>query len=137
MERKPRKMISIICPDCNEERQARADAKRKSNRCIKCSVLNTRQQCGDVLHGLSTHPLYIRYIGMKRRCKDPQKRKSYLDKGVRVCDEWSSNFLAFFEWSVKNGFNESLELDRIDNSGGYSPENCRWITHQQNCCNKG
>lgn len=74
---------------------------------------------------------------MKRRCKDINKRNSYLDKGIIVCDEWSNNFLAFYDWSILNGFSPNLEIDRIDNNGNYSPENCRWITHHENCLNKG
>lgn len=134
---KLRKMINIICPDCNISREARADVKRQSDRCIICSVKNTRIQNGDILHHLSTHPLYIRWAGMKRRTKDPLKAKSYLDKGISVCEEWSVNFLAFYEWSLANGYKEDLEIDRINNDGNYCPENCRWITHQQNMNNKG
>ena len=134
--KRQRKTIEITCPDCNQTRQSRTDIKRKSNRCMKCSILNTRMNCGDILHGLRTHPLYIRWSGMKRRCKDLVKRKSYMDKGVVVCNEWANNFVTFFEWSLKNGFEEGLELDRINNNGNYCPENCRWITHQQNCMNK-
>jgi len=131
-----RKKVEIVCPDCSEKRLSRADIKRKTDRCNKCSMRFIRKEKGDILHGLHRHPLYIRWAGMKARCKDEDKRSSYLDKGIKVCDEWSNNFLSFYDWSNANGFSTDLEIDRIDNNGNYCPENCRWITHQENCMNK-
>lgn len=131
-----RKKIEIECPDCKKVRNVRIDQKRKTDRCQVCSIKNTRIEKGDILHSLSTHPLYIRWVGMKRRVNDPVKRKSYLDKGVIVCEEWKNNFLNFYEWSVASGFESNLELDRIDNDGNYCPANCRWISHKENCWNK-
>jgi len=132
-----RKKIDIVCPDCNITRKARADVKRKTDRCNVCSIRHTRILNGDILHHLSTHPLYIRWMGMKQRVKDPSKASSYLDKGIIVCQEWSINFLSFYEWSLTNGFSDELEIDRINNDGNYCPENCRWISHKENCNNKG
>ena len=71
---------------------------------------------------------------MRRRCKDPAKANSYLNKGVTVCDEWL-DYREFYEWSINNGFDEALEIDRIDADKGYSPDNCRWITHYENVQN--
>jgi len=132
-----RKRIEIVCPDCNEIRLSRADIKRKTDRCNKCNVRFIREEQGEILHGLSKHPLFKRWVGMRHRCTDVDKRNSYLDKGIVVCDEWSNDFLAFYNWSNLNGFSPDLEIDRIDNDGNYSPENCRWITHRENCLNKG
>jgi hypothetical protein len=133
---KDRKKEDILCPDCNIIRQARSDVKRKTNRCNICSIKYIRKKNGDILHNLSTHPLYIRWLGMRRRVIDPLKANSYLNKGIIVCDEWNNNFLPFYEWSLKNGFKEDLEIDRINNNGNYCPENCRWISHKENCQNK-
>lgn len=133
---KNRKRIEIECPDCKNIRIARADVKRKTDRCIRCNIRFIRTEKGDILHSLSTHPLYIRWSGMKNRVKDPKKKYSYMDKGVIICKEWMDNFLQFYDWSILNGFREDLELDRIDNNGNYCPENCRWITHKENCNNK-
>jgi hypothetical protein len=131
-----RKKIDILCPDCNIIRNVRADVKRLSDRCCKCNMRKIRMDKGEVLHGLSTHPLYIRWKGMNRRVIDIKKRNSYLDKNIIVCDEWKNNFLSFYDWANSNGFKEDLEIDRIDNNGNYCPENCRWISHIENCNNK-
>lgn len=78
-------------------------------------------------HGMSKTRLYSVWAGMKQRCLN-QNHESYHDygaKGVRVCDEWMS-FEPFRDWALSNGYNDELEVDRIDCMGDYSPTNCRF-----------
>jgi len=71
---------------------------------------------------------------MKSRCK---RYPTYLEKDIRVCDEWIASYEEFRDWALKNNASPELELDRADNNGNYEPSNCRWITHAENCRNKG
>ena len=61
--------------------------------------------------------------------------KYYGGKGVTVCEEWR-DFDAFAEWALSNGYSDKLTLDRIDGRKNYSPENCRWITLEEQQRNK-
>jgi DNA invertase Pin-like site-specific DNA recombinase len=49
-----------------------------------------------------------------------------------VCSEWKQSKEAFFEWAIKNGYAEGMELDRRDVDGDYHPANCRFIPHREN-----
>lgn len=62
--------------------------------------------------------------------------ESYGGRGIKVCDEWLSSHDAFEEWCISHGWRKGLEIDRIDNDGDYTPENCRFVTKQDNCNNR-
>jgi len=89
-------------------------------------------------HGLRRHRLYNIWDNMKRRCSNPQTTPYdwYGGRGIMVCQEWQENFQAFYDWAMANGYEEGLEIDRINNDGNYEPGNCRWVTHQTNCQNR-
>lgn len=60
---------------------------------------------------------------------------NYAKRGITVCKEWR-RFKPFEEWSLANGYKKGLQLDRIDNDKGYSPENCRFVSSTQNIRNR-
>lgn len=82
--------------------------------------------------------LYTIYCSMKSRCQNSKNEhyKFYGGKGIKVCDEWKTDYSNFREWALKNGYSPELSIDRIDVNGNYEPNNCRWVTKQEQANNK-
>ena len=85
--------------------------------------------------------------GMHWRCYNihASNYNNYGGRGIIVCKEWKSSgdknphdpgFLNFVNWAIENRWEEGLQLDRIDNDGPYSPENCRWVKQNINLSNR-
>lgn len=80
------------------------------------------------------------YYAMVSRCTNPKnsEARNYFERGIRVCDRWSDpehGFDNFYE-DMGSSYKHGLTLDRINVNEGYSPENCRWITMQEQSFNK-
>lgn len=71
---------------------------------------------------------------MKQRCKNPnhQDYKYYGGKGIKICQEWRKDFMAFRKWAIANGYKKDLVIDRINNDEDYKPDNCQFITSSEN-----
>ena len=85
-------------------------------------------------HGLTETRLYRIFTNMKQRCYNPNNPKyaNYGGKGVEVCNEWLDNFQTFYDWAMANGYHDYLTIDRIDSDSKYAPDNCRWVSHDEN-----
>lgn len=115
----------------------------KDRRVKSCGCMReffNRQQA--TKHGFATkgniHPIYNSYKGMKDRCYKPKvdNKKYYFDKNIKVCKEWMDNFQSFYDWSIINGWENGLSIDRIDGDKDYCPENCRWATTETQSRNR-
>ena len=85
-----------------------------------------------IKHGGSGTDLYNVWKSMRQRCRNKHSHdyKWYGKNGVEVCSEWD-DFNAFRDWAFESGYIKGLTIDRIDPSGSYTPENCRWVTIQE------
>ena len=77
--------------------------------------------------------IYNIWVKIKSRCYNENDIcfYNYGARGIAVCDEWKDDFQAFYDWSMANGYDDSLTIDRIDNNKCYEPNNCRWATQKQ------
>jgi len=115
----------------------------KSCGCLNLEVQRESLANRNRTHNLSgnnseTRKFYHLYVSIKNRCYDVDKPNfhNYGGRGIKMCDEWLNNIFAFIEWCKVNGYKKGLQLDRINNDGNYTPDNCRFITHKENQNNK-
>ena len=75
---------------------------------------------------------------IRRRCYNPNDKvyHTYGGRGIKIHQGWLENQDSFVEWALQNGFDRKLQIDRIDTNGPYSPENCRFVTSQENNRNR-
>jgi hypothetical protein len=126
---KSRKSYWKCLCSCGNETTVRSDCLRDGNT-KSCGCLNFEPK--GIIHNMHNTKLYHVWASMKDRCSNLKNKKYeyYGGKGVKVCESWLE-FLPFYNWAIENGYKEKLTIDRIDVAGNYEPNNCRWITQQE------
>ena len=102
-----------------------------------CLEVNSNRLKGNAYgfkHGYHEHPLRAIRKAMIHRCTKPKNPyfQSYGARGISVCKEWMDSLEEFISWSLSAGWVKGLSIDRKDNNGDYTPENCHWITIAEN-----
>lgn len=74
------------------------------------------------------------FKGMQNRCFNSNCKdyRWYGGKGISICKEWLNSPKSFEEWAIDNGYADNLTIDRIDVDKDYAPDNCRWISQEEN-----
>ena len=124
--------------DCGAEKEIKTGELRfgSTHMCRKCTA---KEQRKITTHGESNTKLYHVYYGMHQRCenKNAQYYNRYGGRGIKVCEEWSgeNGYINFRNWAFESGYAEGKTIDRINNDGGYEPQNCRWVGTIENANN--
>lgn len=79
---------------------------------------------------------FLVWMNIKDRCyrSSAEAYPWYGGRGIVMCERWRNSFEHFL--SDMGLCPANSQIDRIDNDGNYAPDNCRWITHKENCRNK-
>lgn len=110
------------CRDCRNAHMAT----------IRTPAINRKKR----LKVLKNKPLYSIWIQMRARC-ERLSRPDYVrygGRGIKVCERWGD--YNNFEADMLSSYRKGLSLDRVNNDGDYSPENCRWATAFEQANNK-
>lgn len=106
----------------------------KVRRCKKCRIKFLKEKGKQ--KGMAGTRIYRIWHNIIHRCDNPKARsyKNYGAKGIKYCASWGE-FKNFYKDMIPT-YQDGLQIDRIDNSKGYCPENCRWVTPKENSRNK-
>lgn len=135
---KHRRVIWSCRCDCGRTLDVHAGELRAGQKSCGCAraafIAAAKREHGET--GELTTPEYRTWKAMRERCNSPNHAMfaNYGGRGITVCERWES-FAAFLE-DMGRKPSPTHSIDRIDNSRGYEPSNCRWATAEEQSRNR-
>lgn len=131
--------ILFGCALCGAELRVKYHGRTPAAFCRSCIQIlaRRRNEAWGRRHGEARTKLYSVWYQMRDRCgrANHQCFKDYGGRGIWVAKLWRESYVAFRDWARANGYADGLYLDRKDNDGPYTPENCQWVSNQINTQN--
>lgn len=127
------KLFHVKCKKCGYENDVR---KFTIDHTEKCHHVDCTGYPVQIIKGASSAQkrLYDIFGSMKVRCynRNDKSYRFYGGRGIKICEEWLNDKNSFVNWALDNGYEEGLTIDRINSDKDYCPENCRWVTLNDN-----
>lgn len=124
------KKYNVTCIECGKITCRRMNRKRITKNCTHKGITGEQK----VIASWTVKRLHTIFAGMKARCYNEKNKdyKYYGAKGIKICKEWNDDPTKFEKWALENGYQDNLTIDRKNSKEGYTPQNCQFISNEEN-----